>query len=212
MLLSLLLLGAGPGPRRGSAFYLPGLAPVNFCEEEKKSDECKVGEAWRSAPCCRKGSRPGPAAPGSRVGVREGVEQWVGSSLARSSRGRQLRHDPRGGPWRKTSLESGARPACGVPGSAKSCLQFPEQGPCGAPWSWKPAGPRAFREPGSLSAPCSARQESGRPARGSPQRSYDLQLLLASLLLDSLYFSGTPGCLEELVLSRTLISNFKISS
>uniref|UniRef100_A0A9L0JBZ5 Transmembrane 9 superfamily member n=1 Tax=Equus asinus TaxID=9793 RepID=A0A9L0JBZ5_EQUAS len=41
LLLSLLLLGAAPGPRRGAAFYLPGLAPVNFCDEEKKSDECK---------------------------------------------------------------------------------------------------------------------------------------------------------------------------
>lgn len=48
LLLSLLLLGVAPGPRRGSAFYLPGLAPVNFCEEEKKSDECKVGAAWRA--------------------------------------------------------------------------------------------------------------------------------------------------------------------
>lgn len=46
LLLSLLVLGAAPGPRRGAAFYLPGLAPVNFCEEGKKSDECKVGEAW----------------------------------------------------------------------------------------------------------------------------------------------------------------------
>lgn len=46
LLLSLLLLGVAPGPRRGAAFYLPGLAPVNFCEEGKKSDECKVGEAW----------------------------------------------------------------------------------------------------------------------------------------------------------------------
>lgn len=44
-LLSLLLLGAAPGPRRGAAFYLPGLAPVNFCDVEKKSDECKVGAA-----------------------------------------------------------------------------------------------------------------------------------------------------------------------
>ena len=54
LLLSLLLLGAAPGPRRGAAFYLPGLAPVNFCEEEKKSDECKVGAAWRTtlpSPC-----------------------------------------------------------------------------------------------------------------------------------------------------------------
>lgn len=40
-LLSLLLLGA-PGPRPGAAFYLPGLAPVNFCDEDKKSDECKA--------------------------------------------------------------------------------------------------------------------------------------------------------------------------
>lgn len=51
LLLSLLLLGAAPGPRRGAAFYLPGLAPVNFCDEEKKSDECKVGEAWRTPGC-----------------------------------------------------------------------------------------------------------------------------------------------------------------
>ncbi|XP_035867302.1 transmembrane 9 superfamily member 2 isoform X2 [Phyllostomus discolor] len=42
LLLSLLLLGATPGPRLCAAFYLPGLAPVNFCEEEKKSDECKA--------------------------------------------------------------------------------------------------------------------------------------------------------------------------
>ncbi|XP_023594312.1 transmembrane 9 superfamily member 2 [Trichechus manatus latirostris] len=42
LLLSLLLLGAAPGPRRGDAFYLPGLAPVNFCEEEKKNGECKA--------------------------------------------------------------------------------------------------------------------------------------------------------------------------
>ena len=51
LLLSLLLLGATPGPRLGAAFYLPGLAPVNFCEEEKKSDECKVGEAWWTSGC-----------------------------------------------------------------------------------------------------------------------------------------------------------------
>lgn len=49
LLLSLLLLGTVPGPHPGSAFYLPGLAPVNFCTEEKKSDECKVGEARRAA-------------------------------------------------------------------------------------------------------------------------------------------------------------------
>lgn len=48
LLLLSLLLGAAPGPRPGAAFYLPGLAPVNFCDEEKKSDECKVGEAWRT--------------------------------------------------------------------------------------------------------------------------------------------------------------------
>lgn len=42
LLLLLLLLEAAPGPCPGSAFYLPGLAPVNFCEEEKKSDECKA--------------------------------------------------------------------------------------------------------------------------------------------------------------------------
>lgn len=55
----LLLLGAAPGPRRGAAFYLPGLAPVNFCEEDKKSDECKVGEAWRTWRCSvRRGSFP----------------------------------------------------------------------------------------------------------------------------------------------------------
>lgn len=47
-LLLLLLLLLGTGPRPGSAFYLPGLAPVNFCTEEKKTDECKVGEAWRA--------------------------------------------------------------------------------------------------------------------------------------------------------------------
>lgn len=50
-LLWLLLLGAAPGPRRGAAFYLPGLAPVNFCEEDKKSDECKVGEARGTSGC-----------------------------------------------------------------------------------------------------------------------------------------------------------------
>lgn len=59
MLLSLLLLGAAPGPRRGAAFYLPGLAPVNFCEEEKKTDECKVGAARRTTP-------PSPCPGGSR--------------------------------------------------------------------------------------------------------------------------------------------------
>lgn len=48
LLLSLLLLGTVPGPHPGSAFYLPGLAPVNFCTEEKKTDECKVGEARRA--------------------------------------------------------------------------------------------------------------------------------------------------------------------
>lgn len=42
LLLSLLLLGTVPGPRPGCAFYLPGLAPVNFCTEEKKSNECKA--------------------------------------------------------------------------------------------------------------------------------------------------------------------------
>lgn len=52
LLLSLLLLGTVPGPRPSSAFYLPGLAPVNFCAEEK-SNECKVGEACRDA---RRGS------------------------------------------------------------------------------------------------------------------------------------------------------------
>lgn len=49
LLLSLLLLGTVPGPRPSSAFYLPGLAPVNFCAEEKKSNECKVGEACLDA-------------------------------------------------------------------------------------------------------------------------------------------------------------------
>lgn len=49
LLLSLLLLGTVPGPRPGCAFYLPGLAPVNFCTEEKKSNECKVGETCRAA-------------------------------------------------------------------------------------------------------------------------------------------------------------------
>uniref|UniRef100_A0A8C0X005 Transmembrane 9 superfamily member n=1 Tax=Castor canadensis TaxID=51338 RepID=A0A8C0X005_CASCN len=38
----LLLLGMVPGPRPGSAFYLPGLAPVNFCDKDKESDECKA--------------------------------------------------------------------------------------------------------------------------------------------------------------------------
>uniref|UniRef100_A0A8C6QCT0 Transmembrane 9 superfamily member n=2 Tax=Nannospalax galili TaxID=1026970 RepID=A0A8C6QCT0_NANGA len=42
LLLSLLLLGTAPGPRPGGAFYLPGLAPVNFCTQDKKSDECKA--------------------------------------------------------------------------------------------------------------------------------------------------------------------------
>lgn len=42
LVLLLLLLRAAPGPRPGAAFYLPGLAPVNFCEEDKKSDECKA--------------------------------------------------------------------------------------------------------------------------------------------------------------------------
>lgn len=26
----------------GSGFYLPGLAPVNFCEEDKKTGDCQV--------------------------------------------------------------------------------------------------------------------------------------------------------------------------
>lgn len=61
LLLSLLLLGAAPGPRLGAAFYLPGLAPVNFCEEGKRSDECKVGEAWWTSGCTvRMGSLPLP--------------------------------------------------------------------------------------------------------------------------------------------------------
>lgn len=73
MLLSLLLLGAAPGPRRGAAFYLPGLAPVNFCEEEKKSDECKVGAARRT-------TLPSPALGGT--GVRgEGGVAAVGRGL-----------------------------------------------------------------------------------------------------------------------------------
>lgn len=74
MLLSLLLLGTGPRP--AGAFYLPGLAPVNFCTEEKKSDECKVGGAafreaggglprraafWRV--CRSSGAPPGPRTP-----------------------------------------------------------------------------------------------------------------------------------------------------
>lgn len=66
LLLWLLLLGAAPGPRRGSAFYLPGLAPVNFCEEVKKSEECKVGEAWWTYGCTvGRGSLPLPGKLGS---------------------------------------------------------------------------------------------------------------------------------------------------
>lgn len=59
LLLLLLLLGAAPRPRPGAAFYLPGLAPVNFCEEEKKSDECKVGGVrWTFGCTVGRGSLP----------------------------------------------------------------------------------------------------------------------------------------------------------
>lgn len=87
LLLSLLLLGAAPGPRRGAAFYLPGLAPVNFCEDEKKSDECKVGAARRTTPAspCPGGSR-GPRGrgrsrrgPGVAVGVPRSAVRGRGS-------------------------------------------------------------------------------------------------------------------------------------
>lgn len=66
--LSLLLLGAAPGPRPSAAFYLPGLAPVNFCEEEKKSDECKVGAARRASGARRKG-RPRSAGAAGKEGA-----------------------------------------------------------------------------------------------------------------------------------------------
>ena len=86
LLLSLLLLGAAPGPRRGAAFYLPGLAPVNFCEEEKKTDECKVGAARRTTP------PPHPALGGA--GVRgEGGVAAVGRGLRSMSPLRSA------GPW-----------------------------------------------------------------------------------------------------------------
>lgn len=68
-LLLLLLLGAAPGPRRAAAFYLPGLAPVNFCEEDKKTDECKVrgpgsdrGRSLDSSGLRVRGPPPAPAA------------------------------------------------------------------------------------------------------------------------------------------------------
>lgn len=88
LLLSLLLLGEAPGPRRGAAFYLPGLAPVNFCEEGKKSDECKVSEARRT-PGCTVGREslllPGEAVQGGRGRRRE----W----------GRVTTESPRERPW-----------------------------------------------------------------------------------------------------------------
>jgi hypothetical protein len=69
----LLLLGMVPGPRPGSAFYLPGLAPVNFCDKDKESDECKVGEAWRA---------PGALSEGEVTSVRRarvpGLERGEG--------------------------------------------------------------------------------------------------------------------------------------
>nr|DBA33111.1 TPA: hypothetical protein GDO54_000841 [Pyxicephalus adspersus] len=42
-LLVLLLALAACMPRPGSAFYLPGLAPVSFCEPGKQTEDCKQG-------------------------------------------------------------------------------------------------------------------------------------------------------------------------
>lgn len=44
--LLLLLLSSSVGPSQ--AFYLPGLAPVNFCEADQRSAKCPVG-VWRRA-------------------------------------------------------------------------------------------------------------------------------------------------------------------
>ena len=39
--ISLLVVVALFSPAIVNAFYLPGLAPVNFCEEDKASETCK---------------------------------------------------------------------------------------------------------------------------------------------------------------------------
>lgn len=110
LLLSLLLLGAAPGPRRGAAFYLPGLAPVNFCEEGKKSDECKVGEAWWTSGCTvGRGNLPLPGSRGPRGRGRSSEWGQVSTEARRLGRavGRRLWNGPCGdvdsaglsGPW-----------------------------------------------------------------------------------------------------------------
>lgn len=76
LLAAVLLAAAAP---RAGAFYLPGLAPVNFCEKSKETPDCKV-RAPRSAPglappCARgSGSPPlGAAEPRPRASPRAGA-------------------------------------------------------------------------------------------------------------------------------------------
>lgn len=49
-----------------TAFYLPGLAPVSFCDDDKESEGCKVREPWREA---RRGSPMAEQAPRGLDGV-----------------------------------------------------------------------------------------------------------------------------------------------
>lgn len=133
LLLSLLLLGATPGPRLGAAFYLPGLAPVNFCEEEKKSDECKVGEAlWTSECPVGRGNFPLQKSWGSRGRGRS--SGW--SQMSPVALGLVLAEDLRlwNGPCR--GLDSGGLWASGSSPVWRTRLHqllysvFLEQGPC----------------------------------------------------------------------------------
>lgn len=161
LLLSLLLLGAAPGPRRSAAFYLPGLAPVNFCEEEKKSDECKVGAAWRTPRCTvGRGSLPLPG--GSRPLRGRGRSSGCGrvSPEARGvgrAVGRRL--------WNglRTAVDSGG---LGGPGSTSRWVQFSRNRNCvctALAWRWRRAGQRAFHGRVSAHSPVSRLQGRGRP-------------------------------------------------
>lgn len=46
-LLIVAALAATAPPHPAAGFYLPGLAPVNFCEPSKEKPECKVSPPGR---------------------------------------------------------------------------------------------------------------------------------------------------------------------
>lgn len=145
LLLLSLLLAAAPGPRPGAAFYLPGLAPVNFCDEEKKSDECKVGEAWRTLSALTEGEVTLTRGAGFRG---EGGVAGMESTFGRSAWGRPgRRSEVLGRPFGGVDC-AGRLPSGGL-GPRAAVFRSPgSEGRVRAarPRSWECAGPQAFHE------------------------------------------------------------------